>query len=120
MTNQAGETPELDEVELGARIHTLMWRRKLTQADLGRALGVLQPTAGKKIRGEVKISAIELLKIANWLDVSPNQLLAPLAPEGRLPQARPRPEIINDDMSWYRTPAERWNLPEDPNSDTHG
>ncbi|WP_183593904.1 helix-turn-helix domain-containing protein [Nocardioides soli] len=64
--------------EVGARIHQLMWRKRITQVQLGRALGIGQSTAGKKVRGETSITIPELMKIARLLDVEPGDLLPPL------------------------------------------
>lgn len=80
MTNTAGELPnDLDDaqlaVEIGARIHQHMWRQRVTQAQLGKAIGVSQPTAGRKIRGEIAITGVELTRIARLLDVEPGDLL---------------------------------------------
>ena len=63
MTNSHEELPELDDAELGARIHELIWRSRMTQTDLGRAIGVSQASASKKLRGEVKITAIEFASL---------------------------------------------------------
>ena len=62
-------------VEVGANIHQVMWRKKITQAQLGATIGVGQTTAGKKIRGEVAITVVELMQIARLLEVEPGDLL---------------------------------------------
>lgn len=62
-------------IEVGARIQNLMWRKRITQEQLGGALDVNQSTAGKKIRGVVGITIPELLKIALLLEVDVVELL---------------------------------------------
>lgn len=75
MTNIA-HADEIDyAIEVGANIHQMMWRKRISQAALGRAIGVTQGTAGRKIRGEVGITIPELMKIARLLEVEPGDLL---------------------------------------------
>ncbi|WP_227491288.1 helix-turn-helix domain-containing protein [Nocardioides salarius] len=62
-------------VEVGANIHQQMWRRKINQTQLGAAIGVSQSTAGKKVRGEVPITVVELMQIARLLGVEPGDLV---------------------------------------------
>lgn len=110
MANMSDEATDV-AVEVGANIHQLMWRRKITQTQLGAAIGVGQTTAGKKVRGEVPITVVELMQIARLLDVEPGDLLtlprldSNQQPSGYLySQVRPRPGILVD-LSAYR--AER-------------
>lgn len=66
----AGERPPVCE-----RIHLLMWRRRITQAQLGAAIGVSQSVASKKVRGIVPITVTELQQIAQLLGVEAADLL---------------------------------------------
>jgi DNA-binding Xre family transcriptional regulator len=64
-------------LEVGARIHDLMWRKRINQTQLGQVLGVTQTAASKKLRGDVGITIPELLRIAEFLEVDPIDLLPP-------------------------------------------
>jgi DNA-binding Xre family transcriptional regulator len=104
MTNIESESPALSEAaEIGANIHQLMWRKRVTQQDAGRAIGVTQATMSRKIRGAVPITAVELMKIARLLDVEPGDLLtlprldSNQQPSGYLfTQVRPHPCVVVD------------------------
>lgn len=61
---------------MGARIHTVMWRRQITQAQLAGALGIGQGAVSRKLRGRTAMTVSELLTIAQLLDVPVEQLLA--------------------------------------------
>ena len=75
MTTMQIQTDEAIAHEVGARVHDLMWRKKISQARVGQAIGVSQSTTSKKIRGEVGITIPELLRIAQLLDVDVTDLL---------------------------------------------
>lgn len=69
--------PDLDPyaVELGANVHAAMWRRKVTQAQLGAMLGLSQSLMSKKIRGQVPTTVTDLMRIAGALGVDAGDLL---------------------------------------------
>lgn len=74
-------TPHAGAVErppVCERIHLLMWRRRITQAQLGAAIGVSQSVASKKVRGVVPITVTELQQIAGLLGVEAADLLRDL------------------------------------------
>jgi transcriptional regulator with XRE-family HTH domain len=57
-----------------------MGRRQLSQADLGLVLGVHRTQVGKRLRGELAFTTVELDLIADALGVSVDRLLgAPTA-----------------------------------------
>lgn len=62
-------------VRVGERIHTVMWRERVSQADLASVIGVSQSTLSKKLRGKVPITVGELVAIAEALGVEPGDLL---------------------------------------------
>ena len=62
---------------IGERIHTLMWREKRAQRELGALLGVDQASISKRLRGKTNWTAVEVAAVATWLNVS----VAELVPE---------------------------------------
>lgn len=77
--------------QVGRRVHHLMWDRRITQAQLGSALGTTQSTVAKKLRGLRSWSLDDLAQTASYLGVSMAYLLGedntPPAPRG--PNVRP-------------------------------
>ncbi len=59
-----------------------MARQRKTQADLARAIGVNEHTAGRRIRAEVPFDVVELVAVAAWLGVTV-EALWPQALDGR-------------------------------------
>lgn len=79
-------------VRVGERIHTVMWRERVSQADLASVIGVSQSTLSKKLRGRVPITVAELVAIAEALGVEPGDLLprrARVAAAVGVPSPRP-------------------------------
>lgn len=66
--------------ELGVVIQSMMFRRRVTQRQLGAALGISQPSVSAKLRGKVPVTVPELCMIARVLDVNPGDLL-PVLPQ---------------------------------------
>ena len=60
---------------IGERIHYLMWRRRLKQAELAARLGCTQAAISKKVHGERPWFARELLGVAEALDTQVSALL---------------------------------------------
>lgn len=58
------------DAEIGRRVHTLMWDRRITQKALGERLGVGQSGLGRRLRGERGWSASELRGVSETLGVS--------------------------------------------------
>jgi len=54
---------------IGERLHTWMWRNRISQVDLAARLGISQPSIGRKLRGESAWSAGELARAAATLGV---------------------------------------------------
>lgn len=77
MTNMpVGEVDDTQvSVEVGAAIHNLMWRKKMSQRALSKAVGISQASVSAKLRGHVGITIPELMRIAGALDVDPGELL---------------------------------------------
>jgi transcriptional regulator with XRE-family HTH domain len=75
MTNAAlREANEID-AQVGERIHTIMWRRRMSQAALAESIGITQSTLSKKLRGTVPMSVFELVSISVVLGVPADSLL---------------------------------------------
>lgn len=60
---------------VGERIHAEMWRRRVTQRELGARIGVSQSTLSKKLRGQVPVTVTELVAISEVLGVEAADLL---------------------------------------------
>ncbi|QBI97722.1 immunity repressor [Gordonia phage Dogfish] len=60
---------------IGERVHTLMWRQRRTQKELGALLGVDQASISKRLKGDTNWSAFELAATAAWLGESVMALL---------------------------------------------
>ncbi|MUL68988.1 helix-turn-helix transcriptional regulator, partial [Mycobacterium sp. CBMA311] len=106
MTISAVEVTDLKKRSnalIGEEIHRLMWREGLTQKQLGQLLGVDQGSVSKRLRGKTDWTAIELLVTAEWLGVSPADLL---------PNIEMRPDGGDDDGGAAGAPtrARTWDL----------
>ena len=55
--------------KIGARIHQIMWNRKMKQGVLAERLGVGQAAVSKKLHGERKWTTDELVVVAEVLEV---------------------------------------------------
>ena len=78
---------------VGITVNSLMFRKRLTRVELGRALGVTPAAAGRKLRGEIGWSIGDLFHVAEFLGVEVSTLLpAQLSPSGRWgnPQSSPQ------------------------------
>jgi len=63
--------PNQIDVEIGKRLRLLRVARGLSQAELGKGLGVAYRQIHKYEDGSGRISAARLIELANLLDVSP-------------------------------------------------
>lgn len=87
MTTDVGEVeadePTFDE-RLGEAIHQELWRRRITQTQFAKQLGITQSALSQKTRGTRPFLAGELSLIAALLDVSVGDLMpaVTLRPDG--------------------------------------
>lgn len=58
------------DAAIGARVHQLLFIRKMTQASLATALGVAQTSVSKKLRGTVGWSASDVIAVSHALNTS--------------------------------------------------
>jgi transcriptional regulator with XRE-family HTH domain len=65
-------SPNEIDVEIGKRLRTLRVARGLSQAELGRGLGIAYRQIHKYENGSGRISAGRLVELANLLDISPS------------------------------------------------
>lgn len=65
----ATDGPSVDEL-IGERVHTIMWRSKIPQKEIGALLGIDQSAVSKKLRGQRAWSADDLVRVARRLNVS--------------------------------------------------
>ena len=71
---ESGALDPLD-VEVGARIRFLRRQRRISQTELGQALGVTFQQVQKYERGSNRVAVATLIRIADKLEVSPTELL---------------------------------------------
>jgi transcriptional regulator with XRE-family HTH domain len=57
------------DAEIGERLHTWMWRHRVSQVDLAARIGISQPSLGRKLRGDSAWTAGELARAAATLKV---------------------------------------------------
>jgi transcriptional regulator with XRE-family HTH domain len=65
--------PDLEtapDVVIGARIHHVMWTRRMSQVELAELLGIAQPTLSKKLRGQRPWFAAELILATRALGIT--------------------------------------------------
>jgi transcriptional regulator with XRE-family HTH domain len=60
---------------VGIAVNQLMFERRITRKQLGEALGIAAPNAGKKLRGEIGWSLTDLFTVAEFLGVEAASLL---------------------------------------------
>lgn len=84
------------DVVVGERVHTLMWRTKVSQTALAPKLGLTQGGLSKKLRGERGWSADEIMRVSQIFNASLDYLFGksesptpgdPVRPEGLEPPA---------------------------------
>ena len=68
-------TPITPSELTGSTIRLLLTKRRCTQTDLARALGVTQPAISARLRGSVAFDINELVAVAEFLDVPLPSLL---------------------------------------------
>lgn len=71
----AQDPKKLGNALIGERVHTLMWRKKRTQAELAAVLNVDQGSISNRLRGKTTWSAFEVSAVAAWLDVPVEELM---------------------------------------------
>ena len=60
---------------VGITVNHLMFLKRMTRRQLGEALGMSGPNAGRKLRGDVAWTLTDIYNAAALLDVSPEELL---------------------------------------------
>ena len=76
------------DVRLGAAVRAAREGGGLTQAQLGKALGVTFQQVQKYERGSNRIAAATLARIADALDATASELMGEVVPDLSLPGAR--------------------------------
>lgn len=69
------------DVEVGTRIHQLMWSRQITQTQFAADLGMDQSSLAKKIRGQRGWALDEISAVSELLNVSISALFGEREPE---------------------------------------
>ncbi len=64
-----------DAIEVGVKIHTEMFRQRMSQQELAVRLGLTQVSVSRKLRGLTGITVPELMQIGRVLGVDPADLL---------------------------------------------
>ena len=80
-----GATPISVDAQLGARVHQLMFLRRLSQTAMAPKMGLTQGNLSRKLRGEVAWYARDIATAARVLGVTPNDLME-WAPRGSNPE----------------------------------
>lgn len=62
---------------IAGEVRAWLARRSLSQADLAERLGVARSAITRRMKGERLFSIIELMEIADWLDIELADLLGP-------------------------------------------
>lgn len=72
MSTALSATPERQDMdaEIGRRIFHLMWDRKITQTEMGRAMSISQATLSMKLRGKRPWYSTELRAAAEHLNTT--------------------------------------------------
>lgn len=68
-------TPTEYAEAVAAEVRAEMGRKRKSQADLAATLAITTATAGRRLSGEVPFDVIELMRVADWLDVDLLQLM---------------------------------------------
>ena len=63
------------DTAIGLRVHSLMWQNGITQAQVGRLLGIDQSAVSRKLRGKTPWKVSELVAVAGLLHVPPADLM---------------------------------------------
>lgn len=80
-----------DDVLIGERIHTEMWRARVPQTQLAQALGLDQAAVSRRLRGRTAWKASEVRRAAALLGVT----VASLLPPDPLEMGRPVQEVTS-------------------------
>jgi hypothetical protein len=62
------------DVQIGRRVHQLLWDRHITQTDFGRMVGMDQSSVAKRLRGKLGWSAAQVKAAALVLNASISDL----------------------------------------------
>lgn len=70
-----GKNAALQDLAIGARLRAYRQQRKLTQTQVGEALGVTFQQIQKYENGKNRIAGSTIIRLCQFLDVKPEQLL---------------------------------------------
>lgn len=68
-------SPNQFDIAIGVRLRTFRVARKLSQSDVGKALGVTFQQIQKYERGANRVAGSRLIQLCEYLKVAPHQLL---------------------------------------------
>lgn len=105
-------TRSVDEY-VGERVHQLMWRNRVRQADVYEAMGDSRSNFSKKLRGTVTWSATDMAIAARALGVTVDDLMPAGADVAALCGLPSDPLVVGERARRYSKPQ-----PSDPKSDT--
>lgn len=77
VTNGASGGQNLTD-RVAAQIRALMAARRLTSAELGKALGISQSSASRRMVGDGTFNLDEIQATADWLGVSITDIITPV------------------------------------------
>jgi len=63
------------DAEIGERVHQVMWRKRVSQRELARALGIDPAAASLRLRGLIAWKFTDLVIVARLLDVGLGELI---------------------------------------------
>ncbi len=70
----------LEDVAIGARVHSELVLRGLNGKDLGARLDLPQTSVSRRLRGITRFSATEIASVAEWLQVPVSSFFEPVPP----------------------------------------
>jgi transcriptional regulator with XRE-family HTH domain len=90
-TNQGSDPAKEGNALIGERVHTLMWKQKRTQKELGAILNVDQGSISNRLRGKTNWTAVEVAAVAQWLQVPISDLMPEVELRPPVPPPTPPP-----------------------------
>lgn len=63
----AADTERPTDAAIGLRVHLIMWERRITQLELGEAIGMDQSSLGKRLRGDRGWTPDQVVAVARAL-----------------------------------------------------
>jgi len=89
MNTQTAPVQKRGDLEIGRRVHMLMWDRQIKQTTLAPMLGIEQSALSKKLRGQRGWSVDELITLADVLHTSVAYLFGEVDETGNLIRDEP-------------------------------